>query len=536
MNIPNILSNLPFLGGNPKVAPVPPVVPTPVQGPITTKDIPNARQSRPEFYHSITGVAYPFQMEDFNMSYIRKVIPLIRNLIKFNPDMGQALHNVVTLANTGHKVVFDKGVSQELQDKMRNHLTNKKREWSGGTAGMDGLINKMLSQQMITGALSTEWVPNNQLNSIEACVLVNPEDIYFRLDDRRTGFFPYQLVKNGLIIQEKGTPTNSADPIILNMVALNPKTYKYFALNGDEEKPYGYPPYMTAMEGIKRQYHMNKNIDYIVSQLGLLGFMEVLLATPTQLDNENDTAYTQRLQTHLSTVAQKFKEGVRDGAVVGYKDEHEFEFHSVTKEFSGANELFQENELQIASGLKQDASLLGRAYTTSESFMGIVFTKLLSELRNIQSNLIANLEFGYTLELKLQGFKFDYLKVVFNKSTIQDDLKSQQALEIKIRNLNALYWDGIVDLNEYAQELGYEEPSQQTPRAPRSVTAIFGPDGEIIPLNGAPPEEDNSQTGAVKKKDREDKKNKSDRTKRDRNKPQGTHPAGSKKLNQQEND
>jgi hypothetical protein len=143
-------------------------------------------------------------------------------------------------------------------------------------------------------------------------------------------------------------------------------------------------------------------------------------------------------------------------------------------------------------------SFIGIANSKSETQIGIVFTKMLSQLSNIQLMLSSMLEFGYGLELKLAGYDFKTIKVIWNASTITDDLKAQQGKEIKIRNLSKLWVDGVISKDTYADEMGYEEPDNDNP--------------PILP--GATDE----TPKAKKKEKREGDKDKSDRKVRDKNK------------------
>lgn len=433
-----------------------------IQGqPIQKTNLPNGRQSYPSVLPgtlSLIGTMGKFVYPQ----WLRETIPVIRQLMMTNPDVSQAMYNMVTLGNTGHKIIFDRGVPEAQVEKMRNHLVNKHSMWSTGQAGMDGLINKMFYQILCGGALSGEWVPNASLTGVESHVFVNPEEIYFKLDKRRTGYQPFQKVVNGVVNFDKNFP---------GLIPLNPNTYKYWALNGDTDLPYGFPPYLSVIPRIETQEKMHQNIDFIVDQFGVIGFLEALLQKPDQLDEETDEAFKARLDLLLGEAKSNLVGGIKDGVVTGFTDDHKFEFHSLSKDYKSVGELFKGNELQISSALKQDAALWGRDYGTSETQITVVFTKLLSEFRNIQNIIKAHIEFGYTLELTLAGFKFDYLQVKFNHSTIQDDLKFQQAEEIKIRNVKDKYILGVINQDQMADELNYEKSDQKAPRVPVDVLA-----------------------------------------------------------------
>lgn len=469
--------------------------------------LPSGRKSSPS-----SNVTYGFdgQFKVVTPDYIKQIIPIIRSLVKSNPDVGQALHNIVSLGNTGHRIFFDRKVPTEQVDEMRNHLINKRKDWATGAAGMDGLVNKMISQAMIGGAVSNEWVPNLQLNGLESCILVNPEEIEFKLKKGSTKYESYQNPKNSFMGIEK-----SKDPE--NLIKLNPNTYRYFALNGDEEIPYGFPPYMSVLPRVSTQVNMDKNINFVVDQMGLIGFLEVLIQKPDQDSGnspddpagESDEKYSARLTNLLEEAKTRTLAGFKDGVVAGFKDDHEFNFNSASKTFEDVVALYENNELMLASGLKQDASLMGRAYSSSETQMSIIFMKLLSELKNIQNLVKNNLEFGYALELRLAGFIFDTLEVRFNRSTIQDDLKYQQAEEIKIRNVKDKMVLGIIDQDQAADELGYEVPAHPEPMVSWEVVA-----------GGSDPKEEGLETDKTKKKaDTKKKKTASDKKVRSKNKP-----------------
>jgi len=456
--------------------------------PIDVKVLPPGRVSQPSDTNN-----FPMGAAELNVltpKFLMEFIPLIRNLAYSNQNISQALNNIVELGNTGHTIKFDASVSEENINKMRAHIKAVEKEWSESLGGMNGLVNKMISQVMIGGALSVEWVPNMALTGIRCVVLVNPELIRWNYNNTTLTYEPYQYVEG--IFNQKILANG-------NLLKLNPYTYKYYSLNGDTDNPYGIPPYLPAIGPAKTQKLMMDNIEFIVEQIGVLGFLQVLVDKPDMEGGESLKNYTTRLNKFLDDVRKRVQEGYRDGISVGYKDDTEFDFHSTTKDMGGVAEIFQLNELQFASGLKQDSSMLGRNYGTSESQITVIFTKLISQLKNVQNLIKCNLEYGYALELRLAGFKFNSINVEFNPSTALDELKAQQADEIKVRNLNALYLDGIISQEQYAHAMNLEKPNQKEPRMFR---------GQV-------------QSQAEVDAKREAGKNKSDKKVRDKNKPQG---------------
>ena len=385
-------------------------------------------------------------------------IPVIRKLVKSHPILSQALNNIVELANTGYDIKFDSSVKGNMAVAMKKHITQKAKTWADTEADIHGLINKKIAQVMISGALSSEWVPNINLDGIESNFLVNPEHIRFVYNDTTRRHDVYQQV--GLSEVPKVNTQG--------LIKLNPLTYKYFSLNGDTDLPYGYPPFLAALDSIHLERTMLDNIKFIVDQLGVMGFLHVLYQKPIFSGIPiNTTNYTKALENFLDEAADKLKTGMKDGIVVGYQDDVEFDFKQVTKDITGVKELWDLNESNLTSGVKTDPSLLGKNHGSTETQITVVFTKMLSQLKNVQNLVKADLEFGFTLELKLAGYKFDSLEIVFNPSTGIYKLKDEQSEEIRIRNSNALYYDGIINLDEYARRHGLEKADQVNPRVMR---------------------------------------------------------------------
>ena len=202
-------------------------------------------------------------------------IPVIRKLSWINPDVGIAINDMVQLTNTGHRIKFDPGVKPDIREKMRKHLENKQLEWGDGVSGMNGMVNKMISQIWIAGALANEWVVNNDKTGINHLALVNPETIRYHWNKRNARFEPYQKQNS-----------NTGDILGEKYVKLNTNTFKYFGLNGDTDIPYGIPPFLTALNSLTTQGEMDKNIRFIMRQIGLLGFVEFLIEKPGQQEGK----------------------------------------------------------------------------------------------------------------------------------------------------------------------------------------------------------------------------------------------------------
>lgn len=425
--------------------------------------LPSGRVSQPNFNNTAGTFSFNYLKEHLKVvtpNFVFETIPVIRQLCQVNPDFSQALDNMVQLGNTGHEISFDESVDPKLVNKMRAHLINRQKVWAKKEGGMQGMVNKFISQICIGGAQSVEWVPLDNLKGLKGPVLVNPETIRWVYDMKTKEYLPYQL--QNIELGNNYAKGNE------NLIPLNTNTFVYYGMNGDTEVPYGIPTYLAGLDSARIQKLMIDNLSFLVEQLGLLGFLTVELGKPSAdeagVDLQNDSKYRQYLDTYLDTAKKRMQEGVRDGVAVAFKDDVTFNFHSTTKDLGNMPMAFELNEQMLGSGIKMDMSMLGRAYATTETQITVIFAKLLAQLGNIQKLVAANLEFGYDLELRLAGFQFNHLNVTFNAPTALDKLKAEQADEIKVRNLNALYNAGIISQEQFAHAMGYAEPSELEPR------------------------------------------------------------------------
>lgn len=419
-------------------------------------------------------------------SFRTDVIQLIRNLYKINPDMSIALQDMFKLANTGHDVNFPNNSDKEA-DAMRDHLRIATKRWSMYTAGIDGLVNKMIVQLMVGGAISVEGVPNNDLSGLSTILFIKPDDIVFKRDKEGV-YHPHQLNKNWAAVNKQ-------------YIKLNPNTYVYAGMYNDTDEPYGIPPFMASLDSLKSQQDMKINFKQIMEMVGMVGFLEAKMQKPDQKASESDGAYRARLNRTLRDLKVNLREGMKDGVVTGYIDDHEFKMNSTTKELGNLNIPWQMNQQSVANGLGINGAIIGTGNAT-EASTGVNLSKMISQLKNLQSIVGYVLEFLYSLELRLAGYNNKGITITWGTTTVTDDVKIQQARQYKIQNLDLLYKAGIISQWQYAWEMGYDSPDQEEPRISLEDQAGVGDPQE-----------------ATKKKQRQDDKNQSARRSRTKTNP-----------------
>ena len=455
---------------------------------------PKTRVPLPAGRESYEDIKASFLYLDRNLKFVDssfefRYVPLIRKLVRVNSSVSQALNTIVELSNPGFTIQFDKSVKEEQATLMRQHIENVAKKWTVAAPGLHGLINKLIAQIYIGGAISGEWVIKNDLSGIKNFAIINPETIRAAYNTSIDEYEYYQAPENWWDL--KTVPPDS-------LIKLNPFTFQYLILVNDEQAPRPVSPFLSALDDLKSQIQMLKNIGYVSDQLGLMGFLEILLAKPGVKDGESDTAYGTRMSALLRQSKDNIKEGLKDGIVAGFKEDHEFNFHSTTKDTNGVAEIFDINQRMVANGLFINPQFLGGGSGGTETMLSIVFTKMLSQLYNVQTYVGEVITQGLAFELLLAGFTFKKVSLKFNAATVTDNLKLQQAREIKVRVNRVLWSDGVISLSQYAQDLGYDEPDQEEPRNP------IDPDKTTQAQEAI--EKDNKQDAAGDKTTREKKK------------------------------
>jgi hypothetical protein len=366
----------------------------------------------------------------------------IEELVLTTPDLSQALKRSIQLGNTGHKIEVElsRGDSQAAIDEL-NELSET--IYANGP-GADGLVNAMWRQIMIKGALSVELVPDMDLTAIDKVVQIPVETVRFKIENGER-----HIVQNHMGEE----------------LMLNPAQYIYFPLFTDEKSPYGIPPFISALQSIDTQKASINGIGKIIKKLGLLGFIFAKIKIPFR-GNESENEYHDKLKKRLTDFTKGLQGNVENGAMAGY-DDTTLEHHSVTNDARGAIDLFREIETQVASGIDIDPALLGRTYSTTETYAGVVYNAFLAANKNVRRLIKRALEKTYKTHLILAGYPVKKVRVTFNPDPALNPKLEAEREGIEIDNVLKKYQAGFIDIDKAAQELGYEKATGKpiTPQA-----------------------------------------------------------------------
>lgn len=293
------------------------------------------------------------------------------------------------------------------------------------------------------------------MTGLETILFIKPETIRFKRENNGV-YHPYQ--RNPRIV----------DGVKDTFIRLNTETYCYVGMYNDTDEPYGVPPFMSALDSIAGQHTMRKNFKHIMEIMGMVGFLEAKMAKPPRTAGESEKAYQGRLNSTLRKMKTNIVSGMSDGVVVGYIDDHEFDLKSTSASMQNINLPWNMNQQSVANGLGVNGSIIGvsASQAGTEGGAGIQLSKMISQLKNIQTLVIFVLEFFYSLELRLAGFNNKGITIQFGTSTVSDDIKLQQAREYRARVNITLYNQGIISQDQFARDMGmkiliYQNPVHQ---------------------------------------------------------------------------
>lgn len=392
-------------------------------------------------------------------------LTILQNLASTDPDISYAVENIVQLGNTPYIIDFGDSVSDAEADRMRKVIRDSSKRWYGSLNSRNVLVANMLDQLVVNGCLSFESIISQDLTGIDKVILANPRYIEFIYDEELLDYIPYQRVATGVL--------SNSRLVDGDLIKLNTNTYKYFPLRNRSEKPYGIPPFLSALDMTATEKDVLENFKKVAKNIGVLGFMTVLVNRPQRRKSSNgdwmetDQEYNQRCVDYLNTVIRpEAEQGFNTGLVAGFEKDMKIEHQSNNStNINGAEKFLKELTVIKHSGLKQDPILLGRPFNTSEALGRVILDKFASQVTSYQDIVACGLAELFKLELVLKGFPVMDLSVIFDKPNVKDEKTAEEAYGLKIDNLDKLYKQGIISQQQRANELDYDKPDQEQPRS-----------------------------------------------------------------------
>lgn len=392
-------------------------------------------------------------------------------LAKYDEDISYAVDNVVRLGNTEITIKFDDSVSDRQAQQMRQSIIDNEKHWYKG--GRPMLVNSLLRQAYITGAVSGEGQPKANLSELDKVVLLSPKWVYMKWNKLERDYDEYQVNVYGSF-HNMDIPAADWHGVYHK---LNKFTYRYIAGSRDEDKPYAISPLLASLEAVCIEGDMKSNLSQIVKRLGLLGFLNVVLNAPSRRGASNGQSaetpeeYQTRVNNYLKAQIPEIEKGFSNGYVVGLKQiiegtevKTDFDLKPTTSDTAGAKALFELVQTMKSAGAKQNPVFLGKNFSTTEALAKVLLIAFTAQLTNYQEIVAQFLEHIYTLHLRLQGFQFKSLDVEFGQPVLQDAKTKYEGENAKFDLHKKEYDAGLISQTRFAQLQGYSSPDIESPR------------------------------------------------------------------------
>ncbi|WP_291726182.1 hypothetical protein [Bernardetia sp.] len=436
---------------------------------------------------STKGFGFGDKEREIYPEFALEWIPILKNLSVYDRNVGRAVNNSVSLAQTSYQIELPDNLSKRDRKNIMETLRIFERD-----AKIDAFTRNAIRTVMYAGGIAVEGVlvGNPYASAVKRLAILDITNIRFNYNPKTDEFIPKQI---NVSIAGKSE------------IILRKETFFYECVNQLDESPYPVPMLLSAIEDIITQKDMLENFKIIIKKLGMMGFLEVLITAPTQEKGETDEAYYKRCEDHIYQAGREIQQGLDNGFAVGFKTldgdkkyvpASEFKMNATNINFGGAEKAFEIINRLLNNGLNTDGVFMNHNNNTSETFARVLLQVLIGNIDSIQKTVASILSDVFLLHLKLQGFtKLDWVKVVFEKPLIGDSLKEAQTEATRISNVISKVTAGIIDDDMAAQELGYEKASGIKQESPTRSPKV-----EVEPDNNTNPDKD-VDVSLSKKKD-----------------------------------
>jgi hypothetical protein len=364
-----------------------------------------------------------------NPKYPRDWLNTIAQAVVANPILSQVHNLVINLANTGHIVQVEGKDAEKAKDEL---------EELAFLLNTDHLVNQLIAQINISGAISAEVVVAENLQGIKKVVFVPASTVYFVYNEETDEYEPYQWV-------------GTANPIKLNTM-----TYKYLPLLTLEDSPYAIPPFLASLSIVEVVESMITELKGLAQKIGLIGFLDVMFPPLAKAPNETETEYQERALKWLESIAQQVVENMSKGVFLHY-DGTKAEFKEISPNAGGIREIIDLAEKWLIEGAKSQPAVLGFSTGYTETWATVALHVFSAQLENIQRLVKRFLEFVYRLHLMLKGFDIDDVNIIFNPLPDFEPQRKAEARLKEAQRIATLLQAGVIDVETAKKELGYEE-------------------------------------------------------------------------------
>ncbi len=350
--------------------------------------VPNARESK-DPYGGFSS-ALPVFTETFSGfpgDSARRLIGVLRYLASFDEDAATTLRQLQAAVNTGLNYEFQGGTRAKKQAEAE--------VWAWGSrvyaGGLSGLINNQVRESFVGGATSLEWVPQRNREGVREVVPVPRETVSIRRGD------------NDDLIYEQA--------LMGRTVELSPVTYRYVPVETEADKLHGVPLALAAIEALDRKRTLLTAEQRIIKLKEKLALVVATLPMPSPsslgYQTTDDEGYADAAGELLSTYVNLLVEtGDKLGVYAGWETadgKPNIQSTPTDQNVQGLGDLTKSNQHRAWNGLGIPPFLAGEMGSTNYALARVVMPSFYTIADNIQRAILAQIEHGVNLHLRLAG-------------------------------------------------------------------------------------------------------------------------------------
>ena len=455
------------------------------------------------------GVTHDLSINKYivNADYRVEVLDWLEKMFLTDEHLGGAVKKIVRMLSTEYTLELKYEDDEKQKNKMLRLLENVSfgdvNIYEDGTEAIEtnkNAINNMAAQLVLGGAISRMIIVHK--NKVVGTTPVNVKNLVPTLTQTNNIEWYQKFVNNGnfehyiqmqhdqsniitdtnyVVNPHRGSNYNGmeSNPNLIQVdegkyLKLTSKRFIYNAALTLQDNPTAIPPLLNAIAANKLERTMMGGVASYAERFNAVSFLTVLVKPITAKNGESRTAYAKRVNELLDKVTTKIDNGFRHGYFIGFEGVHNIEINSTQSDAVGFNTLYKWAVINKASGLGVPPLLLGVETQVSESLARILIQTMLAELKDYQDcisdsllkffNMYITLNYPeYAIRMKKNN---TVLKITFEPSTVQDNLRAEQAKALKLNRVISMVNQGIINNDAAAKMLGYEKAFLPAPPVP----------------------------------------------------------------------
>lgn len=349
-------------------------------------------------------------LEGFPGDSRSRIIRLLRGLSESDEDVRGVLRDYQALVNSGVTYDFEGGA--RATKAAREEIARFEETFFSG--GRDGFINNQVSECVISGASSVEWVPERSRTGISQAYVVPAEEIQIRRDPA-----------TDRLVYRQGN--------ILSQVELNNINYFYHTVTTSGKNPYGVPMFISALASLDRKRQLLLAEQRVINLMGRGALVSVTVPRPTPEElgctSSDDIGYEDAVGRYYEEVGDLMAAGSENGIYIG-PDGTEIKITSISQSGAGAPDIINNNQHRIWNGLGTVPFLRGKLDSTTQALAQVVIPIIHAQTYMIQRTVKRQLEAGFNLHLRLRGIP---AKVIVKFQPITSPFTQQEAEAFRTR-------------------------------------------------------------------------------------------------------